>query len=173
MALAPGRSSFWRSSDRDQQDKAWRGTAWCGEVGRGLAWHGDVLVLIRITKADPKRRMVFGWANLAATEDGKTVIDLHGDVIPADVLERASYDYVARHREGGLEHQKMGVATLIEAAFIDAEKLAAMGVETTFKGAGIWIGMRVDDPDVWAAVESGALPAFSIGGAGSYEEIEE
>lgn len=129
-------------------------------------------MLVKIAKADRKRRLVFGWANLSRTPDGKQVIDLHGDVIPPDVLEKATYDYVARHREGGLEHQKMGVATLVEAAYIDSEKLSAMGVESPFEGAGMWIGLRVDDADVWAAIEGGDLPAFSIGGKGTYEEID-
>jgi hypothetical protein len=68
----------------------------------------------------------------------------------------------------------MGVSRLVESCFITPEKLAAMGVkDEEFKGASWWVGFKVDEPEVWAAVKSGELPMFSIGGEGSYEEVSE
>jgi len=134
----------------------------------------DVRIAVQISKADAKKRLVFGWANVSVTKDGEEITDLHGDIIPPDVLEKAAYNYVIRHREAGLEHEVMGVADLAESAFIDPDKLKAMGIkDTAYEGQGWWIGFRVNDPDVWAAVEKGDLPMFSIGGVGHYVDVEE
>ncbi len=126
---------------------------------------------LQVAKKDPKKMLVFGFANVAVDKNGKTVTDLHDDQIPADVLEKAAYTFVLKYREGGYEHQKMGVARLVESFFLTAEKLKAMGVKDgDYDGAAWWVGFKVDDPDVWAQVEKGELPAFSIGGTCTYEE---
>lgn len=131
-------------------------------------------VRVPVAKSDPERMLVFGFANVSVTRDGEVVTDLHNDEIPPDVLEKAAYNFVLRYREGGLEHEKMGVSRLVESCFITPEKLAAMGVkDTEFNGASWWVGFKVDEPEVWAAVKSGELPMFSIGGEGSYEEVAE
>lgn len=132
------------------------------------------LVKTKLTKADARRMLVFGFANVSMTRDGEVVIDHHNDIIPPQVLEKAAYDFVLRYREGGLEHEKTGVARLVESVFLTPEKLAAMGIsDPTFRGAEWFVGFKVDDPEVWAAVERGELPMFSIGGEGTYVEVEE
>lgn len=134
----------------------------------------DKVIRIPITKKDASQMLAFGFANVAVTEDGTLVTDLHKDQIPAEVLEKAAYKFVLKYRTGGLEHEEMGVARLVESFFMTAEKLKALGIETTdtFKGAAWWVGFKIDDPDVWKRVEGGELCDFSIGGTGEYEEAK-
>ncbi len=128
----------------------------------------------QIAKTVEDQRLVFGFANISVDPDGETVTDKHGDQIPPSVLEKAAYRFVVQRGEGGLEHQYMGVATLVESFFLTAEKVEAMGLsDPSFRGAAWWIGFRVDDSDVWAAVKSGELAAFSIAGRAEIEEVDE
>lgn len=133
----------------------------------------EIKFSLPVAKKDPSQMLVFGFANVAVAKNGETVTDTHGDQIPAEVLEKAAYKFVLHYREGGLEHEVMGVARLVESCFLTPEKLVAMGItDAEFKGAAWWVGFKVDDTDVWKKVEDGELPAFSIGGVGSYEEIQ-
>jgi hypothetical protein len=47
-----------------------------------------------------------------------------------------------------------------------------MGIDATAAPAGWWVGFKVDDPEVWAKVESGEYKMFSIGGTATEEPIE-
>jgi hypothetical protein len=129
------------------------------------------VITMPVTKTDDEQMLVFGFANVSVTKDGELVTDTHGDQIPPDVLEKAAYKFVLKYREGGYEHEKMGVARLVESVFLTPEKLKAMQItDDTFKGAAWFLGFKVDDPDVWRDVKSGKLPAFSIGGTATFVE---
>lgn len=117
-----------------------------------------------ITKVDDDQRLVFGYASVAVRADGETVVDSQDDVIAPDTLEKAAYDYVLRSRDGGLMHERMGVATMVESFVVTPEKLKAMGLPENSLPQSWWIGFRVDDPEVWKRVKSGELSSFSIGG---------
>ena len=126
--------------------------------------------MIKISKFSEEKREVYGIANMSVDLDGELVTDTHGDQISPDVLEKAAHQFVIRYREGGLEHMRMGVATLIESVFLTQEKLDAMGIDVEYRGAAWFVGFKVHDPDVWAAIKSGDLPAFSIGGKAIVED---
>lgn len=116
-------------------------------------------------KQDIERRLVFGFANVAVTPDGAEVVDLQDDVIPEMVLEKAAYNYVAKSGVGGVEHETMGTAVLVESVFLTKEKVEAMGLDASkYNGAAWWVGFKVTDDKAWEAVKSGSLRAFSIGG---------
>lgn len=126
-----------------------------------------------VAKTDADKRLVFGFANVAVTPAGDEVIDLHGDVIPEDVLEKAAYNYVVKSGVGGVEHEVMGTAVLVESCFLTKSKVEAMGLDASnYNGAAWWVGFRVDDDDTWEAVKSGTLRAFSIGGRCVVEDSE-
>lgn len=118
----------------------------------------------QITKLDDDQRLVFGYASVAVKADGETVVDSQDDVISPETLEKAAYDYVLRSRDGGVMHEKMGVATLVESFVVTPEKLKALGLAEDALPQGWWVGYRVDDADVWKRVKSGELSMFSIGG---------
>lgn len=125
-----------------------------------------------IAKLDEERMLVFGYASVAVKSDGETVVDSQGDVIAPNDLENAAYDFVLHSRDGGVMHQKTGVARLVESFFINPEKLQKLGLSEDALPQGWWIGMKVDDPAVWKRVKSGELKMFSIGGRGRREPIK-
>ena len=124
-----------------------------------------------VKKLDDDQRLVFGWASVSVKADGSIVVDSQDDILSTATLEKASYDYVARSRVGGLEHERKGVATLVESFMVTKSKLKAMGLAEDALPEGLWIGMRVDDANVWKRVKSGELSMFSIGGKSRRKDV--
>src|SRR5260221_10410408 len=134
-----------------------------------------VIKLDVVAEADDQH-LVFGLSSMAVDENGQSIVDSQGDVIPGDELEKAQYDYVLESRQGGTMHEEIGTSQLVESFVVTPEKLAlilkAVGVEadlSKFKGVATWVGYKVSDEATWAAVKSGELAAFSIGGTGGRE----
>lgn len=115
--------------------------------------------------------LAFGFASVAVKSDGEQVVDSYSDVIDPQDLEKAAYHYVLRSREGGVDHQQMGVARLVESFVITPEKLQKLGLAPDALPQGWWIGMKVDDPAVWKRVKSGELRSFSIAGRARREAV--
>ncbi|MDE2472290.1 MAG: hypothetical protein KGL35_27045 [Bradyrhizobium sp.] len=115
-----------------------------------------------VTKADPDKQMVFGWASVVE-KDGVAIIDKQGDVIPVPELEAAAYDFVLNSRVQGDMHVSKGVGRLVESMVFTREKQALLKIDLGM--VGWWTGFRVDDPGLWAACRAGERPEFSIGGA--------
>lgn len=127
--------------------------------------------MFEIAKADEKGR-VFGWANVAMTADGQPIEDLQQDLIdPAD-LEEGAYRFLVEYREAGENHQRIGVATVIESCVMTMEKQQAMGIPPGVVPIGWWLGLQITDPAVRQAVKERRLTAFSIGGTARREEVK-
>ena len=130
---------------------------------------------LEIKKVDPDQRMIFGWASIV-TKDGRLVVDHQNDVISADELEKAFYDYVLYERGQGHMHSQMGVGRLIECMMFTKQKQDVLKIvvrdEDGDQIEGAWVGYFVDDNDVWAAHKRHELPAFSIGGSAVPIEVE-
>lgn len=109
-------------------------------------------------------RLVFGWANIAASVDGTPVVDAHSDTIDPSVLEKAAYEYVLRFRDAGEMHTGGSVGRLVESFVATPAKLEAMGLAKDALPPGWFVGFKIDDAEVWAKVKSGDYPAFSIQG---------
>jgi hypothetical protein len=127
----------------------------------------------RIQKVDEDKRLVFGWANISVTVDGKLVEDYQEDMIDPAVLEEAAYKFAELYRDGGEMHERTGTAVMVESVMLTAEKQAAMGIPAGTLPVGWWIGFRVTDDDVWNKVKSGEYSMFSIGGTAVREEVTE
>ena len=127
-------------------------------------------IYCEISKMDTDKRQVFGWASISK-KDGQTVLDLQGDSIDTDELERAAYKYILDSRKGGHEHQKnddntpVHVADIIESFVVTPEKKATMGLPDDMP-EGWWVGMKVHDDKVWELAKSGELAGFSVHGSG-------
>ena len=126
-------------------------------------------IVAKIAKAD--EHLIFGWASVAADEDGIPVVDSEGDVIPITELEQAAYRFVELSGSGGEMHSKIGVAQLGESFVVTPEKLATLGL-TGEMPLGWWVGFRVTDDDVWAKIKSGVYTMFSIGGRARRENLQ-
>jgi hypothetical protein len=155
--------------------------------------------VVTITKLDDEQRLAFGFASVAATVDGEAVVDSYQDTIEPKTLEKAAYDYVENSRIGGVMHSRYcascgeqtvatadgncpecgepltvrKVASIVESFMVTPDKLAALGLAEDSMPAGWWLGMRVHDDATWAAVKSGKLKAFSIGGRAKRTPLEE
>lgn len=173
--LSVWNSSFLRYKDESRAfADAWAATERAGGVGPGKTKKvadskPEFSIPFKIEKADPDKRLMFGWASVA-TVGGEAVVDKQFDIIPVEELERAMYDFVLYSRDQGHMHEKRGVGRLVESMVFSKEKQDALGIDLGFEGA--WVGFKVDDDQVWAAVKRGDLPQFSIGGAAIPVEIE-
>jgi hypothetical protein len=91
------------------------------------------------------------------------VVDSQSDTYTAETIRQAAWDYLVHFRNRGLQHKALvnqGVE-LVE-SYIAPTNLSIGG--QTVK-AGTWlIGWHVLDDQIWAAIKSGALTGFSIGG---------
>jgi hypothetical protein len=69
-------------------------------------------------------------------------------------------------------HEKDAQATLIASAWIDHETLTKMGGSPANAPDGAWwVGVQVNDADLWKRIKAGEVSAFSIGGSGTRTAI--
>lgn len=130
---------------------------------------------VPISKRDDEQQLIFGWCSISK-KDGKDVIDLQGDFIPIDEIEKTAYTYALESRVGGEQHARDGehplkVSDMVESFVATPEKLAAMGLPEDAMPHGWWIGFKVNDPETWAGIKDGTFTDFSIHGSGVRKEI--
>lgn len=135
----------------------------------------DMEIRGEISKVDTDKRQVFGWASIIEL-DGKPVVDLQGDYMDVDTVEKAAYDYVQNSRKGGNQHAREGevakhVSDLVESFVVTDEKKAQMGLPASVP-TGWWVGFKVSDDDTWAQVKNGERKEFSIHGSGVRKNID-
>ena len=136
-----------------------------GEVGKRAEW------TIQITKADPEKQIIAGWASVS-TLDGQHVVDKQGDVIfPVD-LDEAAQNFVLSSRSQGDMHEQRDVGRLCGGVVFTAEKLEKCGIgafdiETGKQIEGWYVEFKVDDAALWKKMKAGERPEFSIGGRGT------
>lgn len=89
--------------------------------------------------------------------------DTQGDIISADEIEKTAHDYMRRSRVVGRQHLKKANAEVVESFLAPCDML--IGETKISKGSWV-LGVKVNDPAMWAEVEAGDLTGFSIGGVG-------
>lgn len=97
-------------------------------------------------------------------------VDLQGDVISAEEIEKAAHEYMEKHRLIGDAHQEIGVQAVPVESFIAPVDMAVGDGEAIKKGSWV-MAIKVNDPELWGAVESGEYTGFSIGGTGIREDM--
>lgn len=126
-----------------------------------------------ISKIDNDRRLVFGWAQVAKDKDGNVILDHDGDFIDdIEHLENAAYDFVLKSRDGGVDHVRRGVSTLVESVMLTKEKMAAMGIPEGHVPEAWWVGFKVHDDTIWKGVKEGRYKMFSVHGKGKRKSRE-
>lgn len=128
-----------------------------------VVWEGE------FAKVDSDKRQVFGWASIVEV-DGVPVVDLQGDYIDIDEVEKSAYDYVIKSRKGGDMHRRDGelpvhVSDMIESFIVTPEKREKMGLPDSVP-SGWWVGYQINDDEAWNLVKSGKRTGFSIHGRG-------
>lgn len=127
----------------------------------------------KVAKALDDKRQVFGWASITEI-NGEPVVDLQGDYVTIDVIEKAAHKYIQESRQGGDMHRRNGdsphhVADLIESIVVTPEKKEALGLPED-SPTGWWVGFQVNDDTTWDLVKDGKRPMFSIHGTGKRVE---
>jgi hypothetical protein len=136
------------------------------EIGKDV----DFVIKGEISKSNDKRQ-VFGWASVVEL-NGEPIVDLQGDYMAIDVIEKAAYDYVHSSRRGGDMHQVGSHASdLIESFIVTPEKKAQLNLPDEMP-VGWWVGFQVNDDKVWEMVKDGKRPEFSIHGSGQRVDVE-
>ena len=131
-----------------------------------VIWEGE------FSKINDDKQQVFGWASVVEI-NGEPVVDLQGDYIDIDEVEKSAYEYVIKSRQGGDMHRRAGregeiplhVSDMIESFVVTPEKIEKMGLPDTTP-VGWWVGYKINDPLVWGEVKSGKRTGFSIHGRG-------
>ena len=154
-----------------------------GQVGKAddeleVVWEGE------FSKRDDERRQAFGWASVVQV-NGEPVVDLQGDWITPDELERAAYHYVRKSRVGGSQHARaedggpLRAGDLIESVVYTDEKYAALAKSMdlpaeTFADAprAWWVGFQYDDEATWDDIKTGRKTGFSVHGRGKRTPVE-
>ena len=126
---------------------------------------------VEVRKLDSDRQLVSGWLSVAADEQGRLVVDSQGDVIEAEELESAAYDYLLNARGVAEMHLVKGIGRPVESMVFTVEKQKALGIPEGVLPVGWWVTFKIDSPAVWAKVKSGEYRAFSIGGVATREEV--
>ena len=123
-----------------------------------------------IIKIEEDKQLVFGWANIIKTAEGKMLLDRQDDFIDDEgELEKAAYHYVLHSRDGGEMHVRKGVSTLVESVVLTDEKQRALGIPANTVPTGWWIGFKVNDESVWKQIKKGGYVGFSVHGTGRRE----
>ena len=128
-------------------------------------------ISLKVLKADKPLRYVYGWASVAKTKDGRTVVDLQGDVVDVHDLETAAAGFVKEYRQGGEMHRGGAPNQLIASMVFTPELKKAMGVEASAVPEGWLVGFQLPESS-FAKVKDGDLLMFSIEGEADKETIE-
>lgn len=126
-----------------------------------------------IVKIDEDQRLIFGWAYIAADQEGNVIVDKQGDFFDDESeVEAMAYDYVLNSRLGDVMHTEVQKSRLVESMVFTPEKLVKMGLEPDALPTGWWVGLHVEDDTAWAGVKEGRYSMFSIGGRGVRTPVE-
>ena len=135
-----------------------------------VVWSGE------FSKTDTDKRQVFGWASIVEM-NGAPVVDLQGDYIAIDEVEKSAYEYVHKSRKGGDMHLRDGdqpvhKSDMIESLVVTPEKKKALGLPDSAP-IGWWVGYQINDDELWGKVKSGERTGFSIHGRGKRAPMED
>jgi hypothetical protein len=104
------------------------------------------------------------------------VVDGQGDIMSADVIAQAAFDWLARFGKKtklGLQHESF---MKNETRFTLAESYVApmeFAMGTKMIKAGTWLmTVKVLDDELWKAVKDGKITGFSIGGKATAHEVQ-
>lgn len=127
----------------------------------------EVHFLVPIEKGDTPQRVTYGVVLEPDSED------LQGDVMTAEDIEKAAYDWMERSQHGGHMHADLVDGAKVVESYIapcDIPVETAAGTETIRKGSWV-LAMRWPE-HIWESIQKGELTGYSVGGTGVRLEIE-
>ncbi len=137
--------------------------------------------VVKLADRTDHRHLVFGWFSVVSI-NGKVIEDTQGDMITAETIEDAAYEFCLESRAAGEMHESAsdgavkGRGRMVESCVFTVEKQRAMVASLHAQGitdavlelhaVAWWGGFLIEDESTWDKVTSGELKAFSIGGKG-------
>lgn len=165
----------------DGDEKKCASVAWAGLKGAG--WEKDESgtwtkvaksfeIFVPVSKLDDEQNIVLGWGSVTKV-NGQPVIDCQGDVIEDLELEKAVYDFMAAPKHDEMHKRIVPDSVIVESFICTDEKLAKMFGDEAPQGGfrGWWLGIKVNDPEIYAKHKSGEYTGFSITGTARREEV--
>lgn len=116
-----------------------------------------------VVKMNEEQHLVYGWAYVCE-EGGKEIIDHSGDVIEPDELAKAAHNFIMNYRKAKVMHNGASVGEFVESIVFTKDVQEALNIN--LNKVGWFVGLKVQDEDVWKSYKSGKLSMFSIGGFG-------
>lgn len=99
------------------------------------------------------------------------VVDLHGDIYDAEVVEDACHQYNEVCRKANLQHLvQTELATPIESYI--AKSSFKLGDGEVLEGDWV-MTMKIKDEEIWKMCKDGTFTGFSVGCLGTTEKINE
>ncbi|CAM4358668.1 hypothetical protein BAMA_16480 [Bacillus manliponensis] len=119
---------------------------------------------VPILKTEEEKQLVTGIVYEPDVEDS------HGDMMTADEIEKAAYNFMENYQHIDKQHDEVaGKGTVVESWIAKSDMVVG---EQDIK-AGTWLmTVRVDDTDTWEEIKKGEITGFSMGGFGERIEIE-
>ncbi len=129
-------------------------------------------IYVPISKLDDEQQIVLGWGSVTKVA-GEPVVDTQGDIIEDLELEKAVYDFMAVPKHDEMHKRIVPDSVIVESFVVTDEKLAKMfpGEQIPQGFRGWWLGVKINDPEVYAKHKSGEYTGFSITGRAQRKEV--
>lgn len=154
---------------------AWAGLKNAGWEKKGGEWvkvSKEFEIYVPISKVDAKKQIVFGWGSVTEV-DGQPVIDSQGDIIEDADLEDAVYDFMVSAVHDEMHKRVVPDSKIVESFVVTDEKLQKMFPGNAPSGGfrGWWLGVKINDPEVFRKHKEGIYTGFSITGTALRKEV--
>lgn len=129
-------------------------------------------IYVPIAKFDDEQQTVFGWGSVTKVQ-GQLVIDSQGDIIEDTELEKAVYEFMTNAVHDEMHKRVIPDSKIVESFVVTDEKLSKMFPgEAIPKGfRGWWVGICLNDPEVYRKHKTGEYTGFSITGKALRKEV--
>ena len=118
----------------------------------------------KVEKFDEEQRIVYGWAMISRTTDGKEVVDAHGDTVDPGELEKAAGEFMLESRKSGVMHKGVAIADVHTSVVMTKEIQKAMNIPDGNVPVAWFLGIKIHDQGTFEKVKKGELQMFSIQG---------
>lgn len=118
---------------------------------------------VPIAKIDAMKHKVYGIV-LSPNE-----VDLQGDMVTEEEIEKASDMYMTRYQRVGYQHMRSADAVVVQNYIAPVDFM--LGSEYVRKGAWV-ICIKVNDEEIWKDVVEGKITGLSIGGIAKSTPID-
>lgn len=119
-------------------------------------WKAEVVC--KLAKADEAERVVTGVVLQP------NAVDAHGDIVSAAVVKKAAYNFLAKYNQNatlGVQHKMFGQDLDLVESYVTQGDMK-LGEDDIPEGTWV-MSVRVNDDELWEAVQEGDLTGFSIG----------